>query len=171
VAIEIADGRRWLQQQPSEQFDVIVANTVYHWRANATSLLSVEFLELVRHHLTPGGVYYFNSTSEGRVQKTAATIFPHAWRLAHLMVVGDTPIQPDLDRMRSQIETYRLRGEPVLDMTRGDDRRILDDLVTTMRAELEGRAAILARTSRLALITDDNMGTEWRLPPSYRLGD
>ncbi len=171
VAIEIGDGRRWLQQHRSERFDVIVANTVYHWRANATSLLSVEFLELVRRHLTPGGVYYFNSTSEGRVQKTAASIFPHAWRLAHLMIVGDAPIEPDLERMRDQIAAYRLYRRPVLDTTRDDDRRILDDVMAGMRAELEPRAAILARTSDLAVISDDNMGTEWRLPPRYRLGE
>lgn len=171
VAIEIADGRRWLQQRPAEQFDVIVANTVYHWRANATSLLSVEFLELVRSHLAPGGVYYFNSTGEARVQKTAAAVFPHAWRLANMMIVGDAPIEPDVDRMRAQLDTYQIRGLPVLDMTRDEDRQALDNIVAGTRAGLETRASILARTSHLDPITDDNMGTEWQLPPRYRLGD
>jgi len=58
VKIVIDDGRRWLNRQPNERFDLIVANTTQHWRAHATHLLSVEFLELVKRHLRPGGVYY-----------------------------------------------------------------------------------------------------------------
>jgi predicted membrane-bound spermidine synthase len=169
VTVEIADGRRWLQQHPEEQFDLVVANTVYHWRANASSLLSVEFLQLVRRHLRPGGLYFYNTTSEGRVFKTGVDAFPYAWRLAHLLIVGDAPFAPDLDRLGAQLRAYRLRGSAVLDGTRSEDLAVIDSILDDMRRELEGRDGILARTGDLAPITDDNMGTEWRLPPRYRL--
>jgi hypothetical protein len=38
-----------------------------------------------------------------------------------------------------------------------------------LETDLESREAILARTSALLPVTDDNMGTEWRLPKRYRL--
>lgn len=168
VTIDIADGRRWLQRHPDRQFDLIVANTVYHWRANASSLLSVEFLAMIRRHLSPGGVFYFNSTSEGRVHQTAGTTFPYGWRVAHMLVMSDSPITLDYDRMRAQIERYRLGDEPVFDPGRPEDRELVSTVVSGLRLESESRDAMLARVAGLPVITDDNMGTEWRLPPRYR---
>jgi predicted membrane-bound spermidine synthase len=169
VTLEIADGRRWLARHPEETFDLVVANTVYHWRANASSLLSVEFLQLVRRHLRPGGLYLYNTTSDGRAFKTGVTVFPHAWRLAHLLVAGDAPFAPDFERLADQLRAYRLRGLPVLDATRPEDLGVIDGILDDMRRELEGRDGVLTRTAHLAPITDDNMGTEWQLPPRYRL--
>ena len=54
ITIVIDDGRRWLVRHP-EKFDLIVANTTEHWRANSTNLLSREYVELVRRHLRPAG--------------------------------------------------------------------------------------------------------------------
>jgi len=161
VRIVIDDGRRWLSRH-DERFDVIVANTTYHWRANASSLLSVEFLNLVRRHLAPGGVYYFNTTEEPRAQKTAATVFPAAWRVYGMMAVSDARIAPDFDRLRVQLGEYQLYGQPCLNLASAADRDLRDLIVRDMEAHLESRERTLARTEDLALITDDNMGTEWR---------
>jgi spermidine synthase len=164
VRIDIADGRRWLLRHPHERFDLIVANTTYHWRANASSLLSVEFLGLIRGHLNRGGVYYFNTTSEPRVHRTAAEVFPHAWRVYSMMAVSDTPIDPDMKRFSDQLAAYRLYdGRAALDLSREDDRQLHELLVSDFAADLEPRDRILQRTAGLAPITDDNMGTEWRL--------
>src|SRR5262249_26501837 len=46
VSISIDDGRRWLFRNPNRRFDLIVMNTTFYWRAHASNLLSVEFLEL-----------------------------------------------------------------------------------------------------------------------------
>jgi spermidine synthase len=51
VSINIDDGRRWLNSHPDRQFDLIVMNTTYHWRASSSNLLSVEFLKMIRKHL------------------------------------------------------------------------------------------------------------------------
>ena len=69
VDVVIDDGRRWLNRNPDRKFDFIVMNTTYHWRAHATNLLSVEFLELLRNHLNPGGAAIYNTTDSERVQK------------------------------------------------------------------------------------------------------
>jgi spermidine synthase len=54
VHIEIDDGRRWLMWNPQTKFDAIVMNTTFHWRNHASSLLSVEFLQIARAHLEAG---------------------------------------------------------------------------------------------------------------------
>ena len=62
VHIVIDDGRRWLVGHPDQRFDFILMNTTFNWRANISNLLSVEFLQILRNHLNPGGVAYYNTT-------------------------------------------------------------------------------------------------------------
>jgi spermidine synthase len=81
------DGRRWLGHHPDMRFDAIVANTTFHFRANATNLLSSEYLALVKQHLAPGGVYFYNTTGSRRAQRTACAAFPHGARFLNHMVV------------------------------------------------------------------------------------
>jgi spermidine synthase len=66
VEIHIDDGRRWLTRNADRKFDAVLANTTFHWRSNASNLLSVEFLELIRSHLNPGGFYFYNTTDSLR---------------------------------------------------------------------------------------------------------
>lgn len=153
VRIEIDDVRRWLRRHRGDQFDLIVANTTYNWRANATSLLSAEFLDLVRAHLNRGGVYYYNTTGEPRVQRTGATLFPYTWRLNNMLAVSDQAFAPDFERLRAQLMSSGAAPEHAL----------VDDVIRTLGQEVETRESILSRTAGLQLITDDNMGTEWTL--------
>jgi spermidine synthase len=162
VRIVIDDGRRWLARNAGERFDLIVANTTYDWRANATSLLSIEFLDLVRAHLNPGGVYYYNTSGEPRVQRTGAGHFPFAWRVNNMLAVSDAPLVPDPERFRQVLRDYRSRGSD--DGSGGPDETTARRMSDTLLGELESRDSLLARTAGLAIVTDDNMGTEWTLP-------
>ncbi len=161
VRIEFDDARRWLARNRDRRFDAVVANTTFHWRANAANLLSVEFLGLVRAHLKEGGVYYFNATRSGRAQKTAASFFPHALRLHNFVAAGDAPIGFEFGRLRERLLEYPLDGRPLFDLGREEDRERLERIRAWFEENLEGRESILARTEGLAPITDDNMGTEW----------
>ena len=69
--IHLDDGRRWLQANPDEKFDVIVQNTTYYWRGHITNLLSAEYLQLVRSRLRDGGVFFYNTTNYKPSMKTA----------------------------------------------------------------------------------------------------
>jgi spermidine synthase len=66
VQIEIDDGRRWLVRNTGRKFDAIVMNTTFHWRSNASNLLSSEFLQLIREHLNPGGCSFTTRPSRMR---------------------------------------------------------------------------------------------------------
>jgi spermidine synthase len=170
VDIVIDDGRRWLNRHPTERFDVIVMNTTWHWRAHITDLLSVEFMNLARAHLAPGGLFYFNSTSSDDVQRTAATVFPHALRVYNFMAVSDSPLVFDKARWEKTLASFSFDGQPAIDRSTEDGQKLFDDLskfADTIHAPpepegLESRESVLARTAVATVITDDNMAAEWR---------
>jgi predicted membrane-bound spermidine synthase len=171
VELVIDDGRRWMLAHRDRKFDLIVMDTIYHWRAHATNLLSAEYLNLARSMLKPGGVIYFNTTFSDEAEHTGAMLFPYAYRHALFMAVSDTPIQIDKERWRRVLANYTLEDKRIFDLADADDRKILNDvlaLADTLPGDsyvtrgMETRENILHRTRRLPMITDDNMVTEWR---------
>ncbi len=170
VDIVIDDGRRWLNRHPSERFDVVVMNTTWHWRAHITDLLSTEFMGLVRNHLAPGGLFYFNTTSSDDVKKTAATTFPYAIRVYNFMAVSDSPLSFDKARWEKTLAAFTFEGQPAIDRSTEDGRKFFDELLTypdSIQVEptdegLESRESVLARTAAATVVTDDNMVAEWR---------
>ncbi|MBZ0135180.1 MAG: fused MFS/spermidine synthase [Planctomycetes bacterium] len=172
VEIVIDDGRRWLNRNPERKFDFIVMNTTFHWRAHATNLLSVEFLQLIRAHLNDGGAAIYNTTDSERVQRTACEVFPYVVRVINNVVVSDRSLNPDTERWARVLREYRVDGTPVLDLANEPDRKRLERLKAmplSMQAAtpvwwgMEDRTSILNRTESLTPVTDDNMGTEWDL--------
>jgi spermidine synthase len=172
VHIEIDDGRRWLVAHPEARFDLILMNTTFHWRANNTNLLSVEFLQLARKHLNPGGVLYYNTTNSARVQMTGASVFPFALRIANFIAVSDSPIRFDRETFRKVLESYRIDGRQVFDLSDAEAQHCIDRWVSMPESEqksrgeefeatIEDRASLVRRLQGERLITDDNMGTEW----------
>src|SRR4030095_9301518 len=97
VTIEIDDGRRWLHRNPNRKFDAVVSNGTFNWRANASNLLSTDFLRLARSPLLPGGIYYYNAAFSPEVLRTAATEFPYALQVMGFVMVSDSPILYDLE--------------------------------------------------------------------------
>jgi hypothetical protein len=159
VEILVDDGRRWLRLHADRRFDAVVSNTTYHFRANASNLLSTEFLDLVRAHLAPGGVLLYNTTGSERVQRTGCLAFPYGARFSNQLAVSDAPLAPDVQRWRRTLRAWRIDGRPVLDPARPEAARVLAGLGGLAA---EPCSAILARTAGRAPVTDDNMGTEWR---------
>jgi spermidine synthase len=173
VTVIVDDGRRWLRLNSDRRFDAIVANMTFNFRANASNLLSMEYLDLIKTHLRPNGIFFYNTTGSTRVQRTACLDFPHGARFTNHMVVSPSPIDWDFGRWRRVLEAYRIDGRPVIDARRVEDRQALDKLMS-FEADLlpgatprDGRviepcADILVRSADKGVVTDDNMGTEWR---------
>lgn len=174
VEIVIDDGRRWLNRNPDQKFDVIVMNTTFHWRAHSSSLLSAEFLQLMRQHLNPGGAALYNTTWSPEVQRTACEVYPHVVRIINNVWVSDSPLIPSKKRWRESLLAYRIEGRPVLDANNPWHNQRLDEILGMIDELLElqpdnygmeSRGSILARTEGKRIVTDDNMGTEWMLKP------
>jgi spermidine synthase len=173
VKLVTDDGRRWLRLHADRRFDAIVMNSTFHFRANATNLLSVDFLEILKAHLNPGGIVFYNTTDSSRVQRTGCSAFPYGARFMNHMLLSSTPIDWNFARWRRTLETYRIDGRPIVDVSIAEHvyglERLaaLESQVHASRAPadadvIEPCPSILARTAGQTLVTDDNMGTEWR---------
>lgn len=170
VQIVVDDGRRWMAAHRDQKFDAILMDTVQHWRASATNLLSVEMLAMARSMLKPGGVIYYNTTYSDDVQKTGSSLFPYAWRFGPFLAVSDSPLQLDEARWREVLGRYRLEGKLVLDPSDARAAGRLETLAGYFRAvdetgnehlAVESAASVRRRTARARVIADDNMATEW----------
>jgi spermidine synthase len=169
VRVFVDDGRRWLVANPLEKYDLIVANTTYHWRDHASTLLSVEFLRLVRLHLNSGGIYYFNTTESDATMATALSVFPYGLRVFNVLAVSDSPIEFNADLWSPMLQNYKIDGRFVFDPANPASRRALAlyaSLPSSLHEAptflgLEGSDSLRARIGRMRLITDDNMGMEW----------
>jgi len=165
VTIITDDGRRWLRHHPEKRFDAIVSNTTWNFRANASNLLSLEFLNLLRQHLKPRGIAFYNTTDSDRVQRTACLAFPYGARFTNHMVVSDSPIDWNFPRWHQTLASYAIDGKQQFDLGKVDDRALLDSKISTYQHDrhvIEDCPDVLARTAGRAPVTDDNMGTEWR---------
>lgn len=174
VHIYVDDGRRWLLAHPEARYDVIVANTTFNWRDHSSGLLSVEFLNLIRSHLNAGGIYYFNSTESDETIATALHVFPHGLRVINFVAVSDSPIAVDKQRLTENLHRYKIDGRLVFNpQVQPAAQKTLDAylaLIDTLKKPpqfigLESSEPLRARLGRRFIITDDNMGLEWRSEP------
>jgi tRNA G46 methylase TrmB len=168
VHIVIDDGRRWLVSHPDRKFDFILMNTTYNWRANATNLLSREFLQLIRPHLNSGGIAFYNTTDSEEVLATGSSVFPYSLRVANFLAVSDSQFTLDKKLWQEALTNYQLDGHPVFDLSIPLQQKRLEEVLHLAdesedpRTGIESRASILKRVAGVRIITDDTMGTEWK---------
>jgi spermidine synthase len=170
VMLVIDDGRRWLVRNPDRKFDLTVMNTTFHWRAHASNLLSVEFLQLVRKHLNPGGVHFYNPTESARVFATGLAVFPYGVRVGNSLALSDAPFALDADRYRRTLANWMIDGTRVFDLTNAAHAKKLDEVVAILAPPTFNTDSMYSlgtadfmrpRLRDQFAITDDNMGTEW----------
>ncbi len=172
VEIVIDDGRRWLRRHPDAKFDAIVMNTTHHWREFASALLSKEFLTLVKGHLTPDGIAYWNCTDSGRAIRTGMEVFPHTIMVMNHCMASNAPLKPDRERWERVLSQYQIEGKPVFDLTSEAGRSAMGgvlDFVSHEGVPVEGdkwkwtsRERMQATWGNEEIITDDNLGHEYR---------
>ena len=165
----VDDGRRWLIAHPKAKYDLIIANTTYHWRDHTTTLLSTEFFRLVRSHLNTGGLYYFNTTESDQTIATALGVFPYGFRIFNFLAVSDSPITFDTSMWLSVMRRYQIDGRFLFDPADPVSQQVLANYATLPETldgppvfmSLETSDSMRRRLGKLRLITDDNMGLEW----------
>lgn len=99
VQIHIDDARRWLRTHPSTRYDLVIMNTTWHWRANTTLLLSREFLQLIKNHMSAGAVLAFNTTGSPDAFNTAAHVFSRAFQFGNFVYGADFDFRPRKDAL------------------------------------------------------------------------
>jgi spermidine synthase len=170
VHIYIDDARRWLLAHPEARYDVIVTNTSFYWRDHSSVLLSKDYLEIVRPHLNKGGVYFYNTTGSEDVVATGLSVFPYGLRVLNFLAVSDSPIDFDEDRWMAILRQYRIDGQTVFDPNSSQSEKTLISYDALTKAldrstdfqSIETSRSLNARLGKRLIITDDNMGWEWR---------
>mgnify|MGYP003948812963 FL=1 len=165
VKIKIDDGRRWLRRQPDGvKFDFMLMNTTFHWRSHASNLLSVEFLNLCKRHLQPGGVVFYNTTGSDEVVRTAAEVFEYVTMVGNFVAASDSPFNIDSDQRRTNLLRFKDDdGSPTFLRT-AEFRSELDRLVKMELPELGNR---MRSSNEFDVITDDNMASEFTKRKGY----
>lgn len=176
VTLHIDDGRRWLNRNPNEHFDIMIMNSIYHWRGQATNLLSEDFLRLCQKRLKPGGFVYYNSTGSDDVFYTAAHVFKMVGAKSNIVIGGDTRLPSTKDERRQRLLKFHVDGVPlfggkvalkeVADRI-GNDKadylarlpKVVDDLADFDPGDWGDH---YRKRDDLWLITDNNMATEFR---------
>jgi len=176
VTLHIDDGRRWLNRNPDAHFDIMVMNSIYHWRGQATNLLSEDFLRLCQGRLKPGGFVYYNSTGSDDVFYTAAQVFKMVGAKNNIVIGGDTRLPSTREERRQRLLKFYVDGAPlfggeialkeVADRI-GNDKadylarlpKVVDDLADFDPGDWGDH---YRKRNDLWLITDNNMATEFR---------
>jgi len=169
VQIYVDDGRRWLYAHPEEKYDLIVVNSTFHWRDHSTTLLSKEFFQLIRQHLNPGGVYYFNTTESDETIGTGLSVFPYGMRIINFLAVSDSPLSLNRDTWLQNLAAFRIDGAEIFKPDTREGQTLLaayGAFADTVHAPprffgLESDPSLRARLGKQRIITDDNMGREW----------
>jgi len=118
IRLTVQDGRKFLLDTRS-RFDLIASDTLLARSSYSGSLYSVEFYELVRRRLKPGGIFAQWVASE-RTLQTASYAFPHVFVLRgpeirrDILVASDSPVEVDpkiLAKRFAQIKRQQLRPD------------------------------------------------------------
>lgn len=88
VEIIIDDGRKWLKKSDKKDFDIILINTTWHWRAYGSSLLSQDFLKIIKNKLDDKGVFLYNTTKSIDAYETASSIFPQVYKYKFMVLAA-----------------------------------------------------------------------------------
>jgi len=153
---------------------VIVQNTSFFWRDHVTELLSADYLRIIRSHLRPGGLYYYNTTGSDDVVATGLSVFPFGLRVFNFLAVSDSPILVDKHRWADVLGRYSIDGRLVFDPANPaasgviEKYMVLADSVSRPQIGygMEDSESMRARIKNPLIITDDNMGWEWRSRPA-----
>ncbi len=154
--IQIDDGRRWLLRHSDEKFDFILQNTTFHWRDHATNLLSVEYFQLCKAHLNPGGVIFINTTDNDDVTFTAAAVFKHVVAVSKFIAASDAPFSNTPAQIRANLMRFHINQKQVF-----ADPKLNGVLERLSHHDLTDIAPLIRARDDLQLITDDNMRPEF----------
>jgi len=157
VRIHLDDGRRWLRRHPNRRFDAIIMNTTFHWRANATTILSKDFLLLAKQNLNDGGWVYFNPTGSEDAIHTAADVFRHITTIGNVVAASDAPLPPSSTELQERLALFNVNRPTFPDTIAGRVR-----LAAFAARDLHDQGAQFRDRADLHVITDDNLWTEFK---------
>ena len=173
VHMYVDDARRWLLAHPDVKYDVAIANTSFHWRDHSSQVHSAEFLQIVKQHLLPRGIYYYNATESPDVFVTGLHEFNYGVRVITFLLASDSPIVLDKARWFRVLDRYEIDGKKMFDTSTDRGQLVLaayNAFANSVNEPprllgMEPGDVLAKRLGTRHVITDDNMGAEWGPAP------
>jgi len=117
LTLRFEDGRRGLNTS-AERFDVIEIDALYPWAAWSGNIYSVEFFELCRRKLAPGGLFVTWAPTD-RIKRSVAEAFPYARAFFTDFLVGSNePIPTELAPGAIEALSQRIGVSVIADLER-----------------------------------------------------
>jgi spermidine synthase len=176
VTIIYDDGRHYIRTLPREEkFDVITSDPIDPWVKGSAALNTVEYYEMCKSHLKPGGVmtlwmplYESNVDSAKSMIATFFQVFPNGMIFSNdqqfegydAVLLGQVgPARIDVDKLEAMLNRrdYAPIKESLIDVGfggtgyEGDERSVAVDLLSTFA----GQASDLVEWMRNAQINRD----------------
>jgi spermidine synthase len=108
----VDDGRRYLNAQPEEKFDLIVIDPLRDHTAGHNNLYSEQAMQLYLDHLQAGGVLCAWINETRLIPHTAARVFPYVDQFQNeVLVASDLPISYNRVYMDAMADHYRMRAD------------------------------------------------------------
>lgn len=162
VHVHIDDARRWLKLHADNQYELIIMNTTFHWRAYTTNLLSREFLTLMKRHMGVNAVLAFNTTESPDALKTAARLFPYAFLYKNFVIAADFDWRKTLRCSEASNKLSSLNLDGKLLFPKGSDKTIHHFLYEPIVSLNQVESNCNSQGRKVEVITDRNLITEYK---------
>jgi len=162
VHLYIDDGRRWLRAHADNQYDLIIMNTTFYWRAYTSNLLSQNFLALIKQHMHANAILAFNTTGSPDALKTAVSIFKNAYLYQNFVIAADFDWRTRLYQQRAieKLAALSLDGHLLFPF---GSKPIIESFLRVPLSSLKTIQPMYEALGRqLEIITDNNLITEYK---------
>ena len=112
VEIIFTDGRKYLKQHQDKNYDIILMNTTWNWRAYASNLLSADFLNIIKQSLAKDGVVYYNTTQSLDAYYTAQSVYDYVYKYKFFVLGSNQPVvlnQTMIKNNLCQLKNYKTK--------------------------------------------------------------
>ncbi|WP_372814635.1 fused MFS/spermidine synthase [Psychrobacter sp.] len=162
VEIIFTDGRKYLKQHQDKNYDIILMNTTWHWRAYVSNLLSADFLSIIKQALAKDGVVYYNTTQSLDAYYTAQSVYDYVYKYKFFILGSNQPVvlnQTMIKNNLCQLKNYKTK-QPVFST---QEKCVQAAEVIMSNPLLLYKNIDMTEMGRAPrIITDNNMITEYK---------
>lgn len=168
ISIHYTDGRKFINKNVAGNYDLIVMNTTWYWRAYSTNLLSKEFFLILKNSLNKDGLFAFNSTGSIDAIHTASAVFSYSYSYKNFVISSEHDFIGELgegaDRL-CQFDAAKINGQNCGQVAYKNAVSKLVNIEIMSSAQRVSLNAVRAAE----LITDDNMISEYKYGEAFSM--
>lgn len=164
IEIIFDDGRKWVKKHQEKQFDLVLMNTTWHWRAYVSNLLSQDFITLVKNTVKDDGYIFYNSTQSADAFYTAKQVLPYIYQYKFMVLASKNSIQlPKKNIIAKRLCLLKRHSNKKMifknhfECTRAADLIYSIPLIPYEKIDFQNFSSQFP-----TVITDDNMITEYK---------